>query len=137
MAGTPRARLHAYLSYDDAAAALDWLTATGFETTARRIGPDGTIVHAEVRMGDVALMIARADRASTVTRLHGVSSGSGLYLWMPDAADVDGWYRRAVAAGARGVVIPEDTPWGGRRARVVDPEGHEWSAGTYRPGPAR
>lgn len=23
---------------------------------------------------------------------------------------------------------------GTRRARVLDPEGHEWSAGTYRPG---
>ncbi|MER6469689.1 VOC family protein [Streptomyces collinus] len=134
MTDTPRAGLHAYLSYHDAAAALEWLTATGFETTARQIGPSETIVHAEVCMGDVALMIASADRAYAVAPLHGVSSGSGLYLWMPDASDVDDWYRRAVAAGARGVITPENTPWGGRRARVLDPEGHEWSAGTYRPG---
>lgn len=134
MAATPRARLHAYLSYDDAATALDWLTATGFEITARQTGPDGHIVHAEVRMGEVTLMIAGAGQEYAAAPLRGISSGSGLYLWMPDAADVDDWFRRAVDAGARDVIAPEDTPWGGRRARVLDPEGHEWSAGTYRPG---
>ncbi|MER7955760.1 hypothetical protein [Streptomyces sp. NPDC096030] len=40
----------------------------------------------------------------------------------------------AVAAGATGVIAPEDTAWGSRRARVLDPEGYAWSAGTYRPG---
>jgi len=27
-----------------------------------------------------------------------------------------------------------DTDWGGRRARVLDPGGREWSFGSYRPG---
>ena len=29
---------------------------------------------------------------------------------------------------------PEDTEWGTRRARLLDPEGQEWSFGTYAPG---
>ena len=34
------------------------------------------------------------------------------------------------------VFPPEDTEWGSRRARVLDPGGHEWSSGTYEPGVA-
>lgn len=29
---------------------------------------------------------------------------------------------------------PEETEWGTWRARVLDPEGREWSSGTYVPG---
>ncbi|WP_250403644.1 VOC family protein [Streptomyces cellostaticus] len=128
------ARLHAYLGYDDPDAALEWLTAVGFEVTTRQDGPDGSVVHAEVRMGEIVLMIASADRDHTIAPLRGTSSGSGLYVFLPEAPDVDDWYRRAVDAGARDVIAPENTPWGSRRARVLDPEGHEWSVGDYRPG---
>ncbi|MFJ9539701.1 VOC family protein [Streptomyces sp. NPDC101225] len=130
------ARLHAYLSYASAPSALEWLKAVGFDVLVRQEGPDGRVAHAEVRMGEIALMLASADNEYTVAPLRGVSSGSGLYLWLAGAADVDDWYRRAVDAGGREVIPPEDTPWGSRRARVLDPEGHEWSAGTYRPGQA-
>jgi hypothetical protein len=50
--------------------------------------------------------------------------------------DDDGCHERAVAAGGRSVFGPEDTEWGTRRARVLDPEGGEWSFGTYEPGAA-
>ena len=130
------ARLSAYLSYGSAPAALAWLRAVGFEVVARQDGPDGRVAHAEVRMGEIVLMLADADDQYTVPPLRGVSSGSGLYLLLGTAADVDDWYLRAVEAGGRTVIPPEDTPWGSRRARVLDPEGHEWSAGTYQPGQA-
>ncbi|MFE5911587.1 VOC family protein [Streptomyces wedmorensis] len=126
--------LYAYLSYIDPAAALDWLVAVGFEITTRQDGPDGIVTHAEARWGDIAVMIAAADAAYVIAPLRGVSSGSGLYLHLPEPADVDAWYGRAVHAGARRVIEPEDTAWGSRRARVLDPQGREWSAGTYRPG---
>lgn len=48
--------------------------------------------------------------------------------------DVEGLYRTAVEAGAVSVHPPEDTGWGSRRARVLDPGGREWSFGSYRPG---
>ena len=60
--------------------------------------------------------------------------GQGLYLLVDD---VDGFYRQAVAAGGTGVIEPENTEWGARRARVLDPQGYEWSAGTYEPGVGR
>jgi uncharacterized glyoxalase superfamily protein PhnB len=131
------ARLHAYLSYRDAGAGLAWLTAVGFEVVARQETPAGRVVHAEVRRDEVVLMVASADEPYDTPTLRGASTGGGLYLWLPTDAAVDEWHARAVEAGAREVVPPEDTEWGTRRARVLDPEGHEWSVGTYAPGGAR
>lgn len=126
--------LHAYLSYRDAPKALDWMSHVGFEVLARQDDSQGAVVHAEVRYGDVVLMLASADAEYDVPALKGRSVGGGLYLWLPTAADVDSWHARAVDAGGMEVISPEDTEWGTRRARVLDPEGHEWSIGTYRPG---
>jgi uncharacterized glyoxalase superfamily protein PhnB len=40
--------------------------------------------------------------------------------------DIDGHYRRAKAAGARISIELEDAPFGQRRYRAIDPEGHGW-----------
>ena len=48
--------------------------------------------------------------------------------------DVDAHHERAVAAGAEIVYPPEATEWGTRRYRALDPEGYEWSFGSYVPG---
>jgi uncharacterized glyoxalase superfamily protein PhnB len=127
-------RLHAYVSFQDGAAGLAWLEQVGFEVVTRVDAPGGAVLHAEVRLGDALLMVASADEQYEAPTLHGVSTGGGLYLWMPNTADVDDWHARALAAGARDVIAPEDTEWGTRRARVLDPGGHEWSVGTYAPG---
>ncbi|MFJ9813227.1 VOC family protein [Streptomyces sp. NPDC101158] len=128
------ADLHAYLSYRDTGAGLAWLSAAGFRIVRREDTEDGTLAHAEVRFGDVVLMVARAHDAYSRPALYGVSTGSGLYLCLPTPSAVDHWYFRAVSAGGVPVIEPQDTHWGARRARVLDPEGHEWSVGTYRPG---
>jgi uncharacterized glyoxalase superfamily protein PhnB len=59
------------------------------------------------------------------------SSAPGLYLVVDD---VDSCYDEAIAAGAMTVFPPETTERGTRRARITDPDGHEWSFGTYAPG---
>ena len=96
-------------------------------------GEGGGVAHAEVRYGDIVLMVAPADQDYDVPARKGVSVGGRLHLWLPTADEVDAWFSRAVAAGAAEVFAPEDTEWGTRRARVLDPEGHEWSVGTCRP----
>ena len=125
------ARLYAYLSYDDAPRALSWLESVGFEVVRRQDGEDGEVLHSEVRLGDVVLMVASNDAAYVRPPLLGRSTGQGLYLLVDE---VDRLHERAVDAGGRSVFPPEDTEWGTRRARVLDPEGVEWSFGTYEPG---
>lgn len=125
--------LHAYLSYRDPESALAWMTALGFETVARTTDEDDVLVHAEVRVGGSVVMVGGFDDDYESPRLRRRSVGYGLYI---ATDDVDGDYERALAAGSRPVIVPEDTPWGGRRARVLDPGGYEWSFGSYRPGGA-
>jgi len=119
------------LSYRDAPGAIAWLEAIGFDVLQRQDGPGGTVVHSELRLADTVVLLASDDRPYEPPALIGSSTGVGVYLVTPD---VDGVYARAVAAGATTVFPPEDTEWGSRRARVLDPGGREWSFGSYRPG---
>jgi len=123
--------LHAYLSYADAGAAIEWLTALGFEVLTRYDIADGRVGHCELRLGDAVIMVASNDEDYDVPALRGVSVGLGSYL---QTSDVDELHRRAVTAKGRSVLDPHDTEWGTRRARVLDPGGREWSFGSYRPG---
>ena len=123
--------LHAYLSYRDPVAALAWMTKLGFPTITRIDGPEGALQHAEVRVGEAIVMVGGFDDDYEAPRLRRRSVGYGLYV---TTADVDARYETALDAGSRPVIVPEDTPWGGRRARVLDPGGYEWSFGDYRPG---
>jgi uncharacterized glyoxalase superfamily protein PhnB len=125
------ARLFGYLSYRDAPRALTWLSALGFETVRRQDDADGRVAHAETRLGDVVLMVSSFDADYETPRLVGRSTGRGLYLLVDN---VDALYASAIDAGGESVFAPEDTEWGSRRARVLDPEGGEWSFGTYEPG---
>lgn len=120
-----------YLSYADAPRAIDWLVQLGFSVVARQDGEDGRVMHCELRLGDAVLMAGSDDAPYTVPPLSGQSTGAGVYLVTDD---VDGMFRRAVASGSTSVIDPEDTPWGSRRARVLDPGGREWSFGSYLPG---
>jgi catechol 2,3-dioxygenase-like lactoylglutathione lyase family enzyme len=42
-------------------------------------------------------------------------------------SDVDGMYRKALAAGFAPEFAPRDAPWGERYFHIVDPDGHELS----------
>lgn len=118
-----------YLSYADAPRAIDWLVQLGFSVAARQ-DDDGRVVHCELRLGEAVIMAGSDDAEYTVPALSGLSTGAGVYLVTDD---VDGMFQRAVASGGTPVIEPEDTPWGSRRARVLDPGGREWSFGSYVP----
>ncbi|WP_431245722.1 VOC family protein [Leifsonia xyli] len=119
-----------YLGYRDAGRAIAWLEAVGFDVLQRQDGPDDTVAHCELRLADTVVMLS-TDVASVEPPLYGSSTGVGVYLV---TQDVDGMFARAIEAGGTVVLRPEDTGWGTRRARVLDPGGREWSFGSYRPG---
>lgn len=129
--------LHTYFSYVDAAAALAWLErAFGFETTMRWDDETGAPIHAEMRLGDAAIMVF-SDAGQDYDRMHPKSNdvvGHGTYLAVPDNAAVDAVWERAMEAGAVPVWKPEATEWENYRCRVRDPEGYEWTFGIHKPG---
>jgi hypothetical protein len=50
----------------------------------RHSGDDGTVLHAEPRLGDVVVMLATAEADYRGPTLEGRSTGSGLYLLVDD-----------------------------------------------------
>ena len=128
---------HSYFSYVDAPAAVTWLSAAfGFETVRSADDGSGTLIHAELRRGDVSIILF-ADAGAGYDRMKPAANdavGHGTYLTVPDAAALDAVWRRAIDAGATPVYGPETSEWGNYRCRVRDPEGYEWTFGTYTPG---
>lgn len=126
-----------YLAYEDAAAAMRFLEqAFGFKTSVRYDGEDGQVMHAEMRFAGGAIMIGSGRDAQRAATGHHDAANRGVYCVVDD---VDAHFEAArkaglEEAGARIVFKPEDTEFGTRRWRVLDPEGYEWSFGTYAPG---
>ena len=114
-----------YLSYADPAAAIDFLGRAFGLTQVVRVDDDGgDLMHAELAYGSGVVMIGK-DASSA-----NANTSRGLYLVVDD---VDAHHERAKREGAEIVYGPQDTEFGTRRWRARDPEGHEWSFGTYRP----
>lgn len=119
MADTYRT-LTPYLVVPDADAEIRFLTAAfGATETSVDRRPDGTVMHAEITVGDSLLMIGQGNDMWP-------AMPSALYLWVPD---VDGAYARALAHGATSQFAPEDKPYGHRNAGVVDANGITWWIG--------
>ncbi|MCE3286786.1 MAG: bleomycin resistance protein [Gaiellaceae bacterium] len=122
----------AFLTYDDAEAAVDWLErAFGFERSSVHEA-NGKIAHAELRFDDGVVMLGPAGPndfgLKTPRELGAVSQG--VYLIVDDIA---GQYDRARASGAEILRELADTDYGSREFMARDPEGNIWSFGTYRP----
>ena len=124
-------KLFAYLSYRDAPAGIGWLQALSFSTVTRQDGEGDRVIHAELRLGQVVVMVSSFDEDYDTPALYGRSVGYGLYIC---TEDVEQLYEKALASGGKSVLAPESTEWGTRRARVLDPGGNEWSFGSYEPG---
>jgi uncharacterized glyoxalase superfamily protein PhnB len=93
-------------------------------------GPDGKIMHAELRIGDSLLMIA--DESPGFGSLSPQSiggSGMGLHIYVED---VDSAFDRAIGAGAVVEMPIMDMFWGDRYGKLVDPFGHKWSIATHK-----
>jgi PhnB protein len=85
------------LTLDNAAQAIDWYKkALGAEETSRAVGPDGKIMHAEIRIGDSRIMLNDEIGAGKSAK---AMNGSPASLWVY-VDDCDVLFNRAVAAGA-------------------------------------
>lgn len=84
--------------------------------------PDGSIMHAQVLIGDSRVMIAEENEMAKATT-------STLYLYV---ADVDAVYRTAVKAGGATIMEPMDMFYGDRSGGVKDPSGNSWFIATHK-----
>ncbi len=108
----------AYLVADGAQRVIDFLKrAFDAKETRRYDNPDGTIMHAEVRIDDTVVMIA-----------DGGGSWPPFPIWLHVyVPDVDAAYRRALDAGGVSVEVPKQKAGDpDKRGGVKDPAGNTW-----------
>lgn len=119
-----------YLVLNEASKAIEWYKqAFNAEEMMRMDMPDGKVMHAEIRIGDSAIMLSDEfpmGGAKSPRALGGTTMG--IHLYVPD---VDAAFQQAVAAGGTPAMPPMDMFWGDRFSKVQDPFGHEWSISTH------
>ena len=130
-------RISSSLFYDDAAAAIDWLSrAFGFEVRLRIEGEGGRIEHSQLVFGSGLIMVSSAGGsehrgASFPGRSPRKVDGKNTQMLAMFVDDADAHCERARAAGATIIDEPFTTDygddyWSDRTYRATDVEGHHW-----------
>ena len=124
------------LRYDDAPAAIDWLSkAFGFERHMVVEGEGKTIGHAQLSFPGGMIMLGSSSdddfgKFQKPPKTTGGVCTQSAYIIVDD---IDAHYARAKAAGADIRFELEEKVYGGKGYGCVDPEGHVWSFGDYDP----
>jgi len=110
-----------FLKVADAAKQIEFLQkAFAAQITFRMNGPNGSLIHAEAKIGDSMVMIGQAPA--------GQEMRSMINLYVPDT---DASYHSATAAGATSIREPADQFYGDRSGGVRDICGNEWWMATH------
>jgi PhnB protein len=89
------------------------------EEVRRSVMPDGTVMNAELKIGDSMVMLGEAPKNRTGLKI----TASMLYMYVVDADYV---YERAVKAGGKTIREPADQMYGDRVGAIEDPWGNQW-----------
>jgi PhnB protein len=94
-------------------------------------GPDGSVAHAEIQIGDSVVIVEDEDPQRGTTApptggLPGTPAFQFIYV-----QDVDATVERAVKRGATMQRAPQDQFYGDRDAFIVDPYGHGWTIASH------
>jgi PhnB protein len=119
-----------YMTVRGAAQALDFYKAAFGATEVLRMPmPDGSVAHAEFKIGDSIIMMGEENPAwgnKSPQALGGTPTG--LMIYVPDC---DAVFARALAAGATVMKPLENQFYGDRSGTVIDPFGHAWTVATH------
>lgn len=111
------------LTLDNAAQTIDWYKkALGAEEISRSLGPDGKIMHAELKVGNSRIMVNDVLMGMKGPQAFGGSPAS-LWLYVDNS---DAAFDRAVKAGAKVQMPIADQFWGDRAGSIADPAGYSW-----------
>ncbi len=111
-----------YLTAQGVPKLLEFLkNAFGAEVLYCQQRPDGTIGHAQVRIGDSIVEMGEAPEQWKAMK-------AALHLYVPDADTV---YKRAIEAGGTSLHEPADMFYGERSGGVMDPSGNHWYIATH------
>ena len=119
---SPAATVVPILIYADARQAVEWLCgAFGFKERLR-VERDGVVMHAQLIVGDGAIMLGGQGAEYRPPRPGEVHQ----YVHVT-VSDVDAHFDHAARHGAQIVQGVSDKPFGERQYTAEDPEGHRWT----------
>lgn len=112
---------------DPEAAIMFYKVVFDAEELLRLTGPEGEILHAEVKIGPATIMLSGEypDFGIRSPQFYG-GTATTIHLHVDD---VDVLASRAEKAGAEIFIEPNDQPHGERQCKFRDPFGHEWLLG--------
>jgi PhnB protein len=117
-----------HLNIKGAAAYSDFLQrAFGAVETSRSLGPDGRLMHCQVRIGDSIMMFADQFPEWGAPPYVEGNYPFHFHVYVPD---VDALWEKAVAAGCTVTMPLADQFWGDRYGHVRDPFGFSWALAT-------
>jgi PhnB protein len=112
-----------YLLVQDAEKLIDFVIKVfDAKETVRMSMPNGTIGHAEVRLGDSVIMLSEAQGGEYKPM------PTGIYLYVENC---DAIYKLALEAGATSIMQPTDQFYGDRSAGIKDHFGNHWYIATH------
>lgn len=110
------------LVVNDAGKLINFMTqAFGAQERMRMPMPDGKVAHAELTIGDSAVMVADASAEFP-------AQPGALHLY---TENVDAVYDRALKAGARPQRELTNQFYGDRSATLIDPVGNQWTVSQH------
>jgi len=119
-----------YLIVKDAQRAIEFYQqAFGATGGVCLTGPDGSVMHAELQIGNSTIMLGEENPqwGSKSAETFGGSPAS-LHLYV---ADADVAFQRAIAAGCTEIAPLMDAFWGDRFGKLADPFGFQWGIATH------
>ncbi|HYR85208.1 MAG TPA: VOC family protein [Terriglobia bacterium] len=115
-----------YFSVRDASRLVEFLKQAFDAEEAEMLRmPDGTIMHAALRVGDSMVMIGQVPKDTEENKLLRAM----LYLYVND---VDAVFKKAVQAGGKSIMEPIDQFYGDRSGAVEDSAGNQWWIATHK-----
>jgi PhnB protein len=116
----------------DAAKAIDFYKkALGAQELMRMPGPDGKIMHAELKIGDSIIFLSdenpQMGNVKSPQTLGGCTGVLNLYV-----PNVDERFKQAIASGGKESMPVADQFWGDRYGSFVDPFGYTWGVATHK-----
>jgi PhnB protein len=94
--------------------------AFGAKVRMKMDGPNGSIMHAEIEIGDSVIMLTDA--------IRNPAQPAGIFLYVDN---VDKVFARALKAGGTSVMPVQNMFWGDRFGSLTDPQGNSWGIATH------